>query len=278
MISFLIILIHIIFYTYINSAKGRIMKKCLLIIIFICLLFTIHSQNNEKCKVEVKFPDFVVQPSVIIYGNGDKEFKGLTELAFKEFFGYRTFNLKFGYDYNHYPPTFVFITTKNCKDKSEVIQKISKKIEKKLNFTIQKSYPNIDLWQFEVIDKIKFNKVFNRRHYSEYTFPTYEEQVKGNPNIDSFRFHPIDYVIGNTEYWPKVRSQFEGDTVNYSISVQMDGYLSNPDYTCSLSFSPLFFSDCKNFKEFSDKFQEKYGVKVTRKVGPIEHFDIYRNY
>jgi hypothetical protein len=58
----------------------------------------------------------------------------------------------------------------------------------------------------------------------------------------------------------------------------MDGYLSNPDYTCSLSFSPLFFSDCKNFKEFSDKFQEKYGVKVTRKVGPIEHFDIYRNY
>jgi hypothetical protein len=252
------------------------MKAPFFVLTFLLSTCNLYSQNKDNCKVTVKFPDFVIQPKVILYKNGDKEFEGLSELAFKEFFEYRSFNLKFMYEYNKFPPTFVSIGTKNCKDKSEVIQKITKKVEKELAFKIEKSYVNIDLWHFEVKDTVKFNKSFNRRHYSEYTFPSYKEQIKGKPNIDTFRFHPIDYVIANSDYWPKVRSQFIDDTINYKISIQMDDYLNNPDYTCSLSFSPLFFNENRNFQDFAEKFLKNYGLQVTRKIGPIEHYEIYR--
>ncbi len=234
-------------------------------------------RQTNKCIITLKYTSPISDNTLEYKDRGNYRYFGLAEFGLMEVarplpidiikeykpLNSISYNDNLSKNYNNY----IDIEYCNCYDPEYNFNYLLNELKKLNYYKFKFEHEPREIWYMNVVDTIKFNNISQRKHFTQYTLASYEEQKPNKLKRDTIRFKPIEYLWSYRDPFEIIRSSFREKKSGLKTYIQYDEYMSDPDYYYSFSIFWPEFHGIKKFKTFQQIFLDKYGVHIERKLG-----------
>jgi len=242
---------------------------------------TSKMSDTNECNIALKYITSISENIIEYRDRGNYRYKGIAEMGLMEVARSLPINIyskhkpmdiisDFKSDKSAIQNKYIDIEYCNCFDPKYNFRYLLEELKKLNYYKFEYELRPKEIWHMNVVDTIKFINMTQRKHFSQFTLASYEEQKPNKLGRDTIRFKPIEYLWSYMDPFEKIRSTFREKKSELRLYIHYDEYISNPDYYYSFSIFWPDFHGLKKFKTFRQKFLDIYGVNVERKIENLE--------